>query len=467
MICRSTGTPPITFDAQGNANYTSVDPTVAVYPANIVAYIPITLTNTQSTAVAANTPVAIGTTSGGAIIGFNALAYQQYESCNLNNGEFFLASGALVYSWMEGNMINEQTANTACTSASSANALINSANVLYWIDVPDSNFLAATTGTNTVYLGWTGNVVTGVNTLLSTTFTGEAPQLSCNNPANTMVGCGSGQYAQYDNGKKVFSTYDDFPGTTIPTGWSCFSCTYLVANAIGDDNGDIYNSITVNSVGQVLDGLNNQVYMMYFSVTEPPDTGKGYDYQNPGGGGGLQILLNPSWVTLNNIATFTSSGWVVSSLFLSTSAPQISVQWNYKTVAIATNALYTPSQVGSYGIRGTGTSYNMQQVDEAENVPSQRSPAGHQLWERRHHLHAGLQYPRDLQSYDERGADPDANGLHLQRHRPLHLQLPGLQLRDNHLRKPGGEPAHRLYQPVVKLLHLPAAGSLGHRDLQR
>ena len=40
--------------------------------------------------------------------------------------------------------------------------------------------------------------------------TGEAPQLSCNNPANTQTGCAAGQYGKYDNGKNVFSFYSNF-----------------------------------------------------------------------------------------------------------------------------------------------------------------------------------------------------------------------------------------------------------------
>ena len=65
------------------------------------AKIPITLTNYQSTAVATNTPIAIGTTPTGNIIGFNAIAYQQYETCNLNNAEFFFQNGTIATSWME------------------------------------------------------------------------------------------------------------------------------------------------------------------------------------------------------------------------------------------------------------------------------------------------------------------------------------------------------------------------------
>lgn len=177
-------------------------------PPGIQYYLPITLTNYQGTAVTANTPIAIGTGSSGNIIGFNALAYQQYETCNLNNAEFFLSNGMVLNSWMEGNMINSNAANALCTSASSPNALAASANILYWVDVP-SGFLTANTGTattNTLYLGWAGNVLSSANNLLSNTITGENPILSST-------------YGQYDDGANVFSIYGAFQGSTMPTGW--------------------------------------------------------------------------------------------------------------------------------------------------------------------------------------------------------------------------------------------------------
>ena len=77
--------------------------------------------------MAANTPIAIGTTTTGNIIGFNAIKYKQYETCNLNNAEFFFANGTLATSWMEGNYLNEQIANALCMSSTSPNALVNSA----------------------------------------------------------------------------------------------------------------------------------------------------------------------------------------------------------------------------------------------------------------------------------------------------------------------------------------------------
>ena len=150
--------------------------------------------NQNSIGVQANTPIAIGVNSGGKfnganVIGFNALKYSQYYTCNLNNAEWFFSNGTIAKSWLEGNILGETTANSACTSSSSINALVDSQNVLYWLLIPGNTFLPANTGTpsvNTIYLGWTGNVISAANTLLGNTFTGEAPQLSCAQPWNTV-----------------------------------------------------------------------------------------------------------------------------------------------------------------------------------------------------------------------------------------------------------------------------------------
>ena len=190
-------------------------------PSGIQYYLPITFTNYQNVAVAANTPIAIGANVAGNLIGFNALAYQQYETCNLNNGEFFLSNGMVLNSWIEGNMLGELTANALCASDASTNALATSSNILYWVEIPTNTFLPANTGTattNTLYLGWAGNAITSQNTLLTNSIgAGEAPQLSCGNPANTIIGCGSGSnsYGYYDNGANIFSFYDNFAGTSL------------------------------------------------------------------------------------------------------------------------------------------------------------------------------------------------------------------------------------------------------------
>ena len=177
-------------------------------PPGIQYYLPITLTNYQGTAVTANTQIAIGTDFIGGnalsaantlVTGFNALAYQQYEACNLQNVEFFFANGTVINSWLEGNIIASGTSNALCTGSSSPNSLSASANVLWWINYPwPTSFLPANTGTattNTIYMGFaspSSSVVNG-NTV------GEAPTLSTG-------------YGQYDNGANLFSLY--FNGDT-------------------------------------------------------------------------------------------------------------------------------------------------------------------------------------------------------------------------------------------------------------
>ncbi|MGD0729598.1 MAG: hypothetical protein ABR981_05975, partial [Candidatus Micrarchaeaceae archaeon] len=222
-------------------------------PTNITYYLPITITNLQSNAIAINTPIAIGTvnpTQGASnVIGFNALKYAQYYTCNLNNAEFFYANGTIIESWLEGNILNELTANSACTSSSSRNALINSANVVYWILPNSIGFLTANTGTaktNTIYLGWTANVMNNTDNLLSNTLTGEAPQLSCANPYET-TNC---YYGEYDNGNILFTAgggfYDNFSGTSFTGPWTAIGATINPDNGLSITGlGSVYSTRTV------------------------------------------------------------------------------------------------------------------------------------------------------------------------------------------------------------------------------
>ena len=50
-------------------------------------------------------------------------------------------------------------------------------------------------------------------------YLGEAPELS---PT----------YAQYDNGIYVFNYYENFVGTSLPSGWTVSGVTYTVNNGI-------------------------------------------------------------------------------------------------------------------------------------------------------------------------------------------------------------------------------------------
>ncbi len=221
-----------------------------VIPSNVQYYLPINVMNQQPVAVAANTPIAISAVSSAVassnIVGVNALEYKQYYTCNLDNAEFFFANGTIATSWLEGNMLGEYTANSVCTSSSSPNALVDSANVLYWVLDPSQYFLPANTGIptqNTIYLGWAGNVISAANTLLSNTVTGEAPQLSCPNAWNTITGCGSAtsSYGYYDNGNQLFEFYDGFQGNSLALSW----------NYAGSPTANVDNGLTLGFTGSI------------------------------------------------------------------------------------------------------------------------------------------------------------------------------------------------------------------------
>ena len=77
----------ITFDTNGNQNYTAVDPTVVFVPVNIVHYIQVTLTNPQAFAYPSNAQINVT---------INAGNYQTYETANLINAEWFYLNGTVI-----------------------------------------------------------------------------------------------------------------------------------------------------------------------------------------------------------------------------------------------------------------------------------------------------------------------------------------------------------------------------------
>ena len=76
---------------------------------------------------------------------------------------------------------------------------------------------------------------------------GEAPQLSCPNPANT-IGCST--YAEYDDGASVFDEYWNFSGTSLPSSWQ--TTKYF--------NGSINDGLIFNSDGYFQGIIQNLPY---------------------------------------------------------------------------------------------------------------------------------------------------------------------------------------------------------------
>ena len=143
-------------------------------PQNIEYYIPVTITNSQSSA----TPTPFQQE-----IIVNSANYQNYEASNLQNIEFFNANGQIIPSWLE-------------SGASSS-----STQTIYWLKLANS---IPAGGSITIYMGFAS---TATN-LFNGNTVGEAPALS---PI----------YGEYDDGADVFNYYQKFGSlSSLPNGWS-------------------------------------------------------------------------------------------------------------------------------------------------------------------------------------------------------------------------------------------------------
>lgn len=178
-------------------------------PSGVLAYVPITLENSQTIPTAAPFQQ---------MITVDSASYESYEAVNLENVEFFSASGAIIPSWLE-------SGNSSATSAS-----------VYWVN------LASGIGAGQSITVFMGFAATSTN-LLNDTTTGEAPQLSAVGiPSNP----GSSGYAKYDDGAAIFSAYQNFANdrNVIPSGWYSSGiggpCNYNQANFVnGYDVGGV------------------------------------------------------------------------------------------------------------------------------------------------------------------------------------------------------------------------------------
>ena len=159
-----------------SANY----PSISALPTGVVEYAPLAITNSQASATPANFQQ---------MVTIDSASFTQYEASNLQNVEFFTGTGTILASWLESGNLN------------------TAASTVYWINLGANTI--ATGGTLTIYMGF-GSPTTSDFFTNATGQVGEAPMLS---PT----------YAEYDNGAVVFSTYFDFAGTSLPTGWSSIS----------------------------------------------------------------------------------------------------------------------------------------------------------------------------------------------------------------------------------------------------
>ncbi len=309
----------ISFSSSGDANYSSIVDDPVTVPANIVDYVPITFTNSQSAGVQNNFQLGLSV---------NSLAYKSYESSTLNNIEFFYANGTLAPSWLEGNVLNNrQTTN-----------LYTSTNTFYWLSVP-ANFLPAS-GSNTVYMGF---ATTSFN-LFDGITTGEAPQL-----AST--------YAQYDNGRNIFLYYNVNPAST--TGWTLHGTAGLAAAPAGSNfgaanafyansaNGDyMYTTVEGLSANEIIsfDVYTNGLGNLFF-LTSSSGTGQMGRLDGRGGTDYSGLANTASWTSWSAPSSGFSAGyntWYKYDIVIAGTTASAHIGGN--TLSIATYGTLTNSQ---------------------------------------------------------------------------------------------------------------------------
>ncbi|MHB1802786.1 MAG: hypothetical protein ACYCU5_14210, partial [Actinomycetes bacterium] len=343
----------------GNAYAASGCPKPSAFPNPVVNYVCISLDNAQSTAVSANTQL---------MFTVNMLNYTPYAIGNLINTDVFFGNGTVATSWLEGNLLNEQT----------TTGLNTSNEVVYWFRSPATNTWLPANSVQYIYLGFAGTVANTANNLLSNTITGEAPQLSCNNPANTITGCAVSQYGEYDNGNSVFTIYSNFSGTTLSSHLSV-----IPGMVVGQDNG---LNLSINSDSNTfLIATNYNVSAPYIyeadaNVISLPNGNAQYglmidsktstSLNNAGNPGGNNIIsrvigghsYNPFiGADVNNVAYTLANGigissapssWVNIDSFTQTSTSLILNEAKLPTLSV-TNSIYSNGYLGFYMYMGT------------------------------------------------------------------------------------------------------------------
>ncbi|MGD0729517.1 MAG: hypothetical protein ABR981_05565, partial [Candidatus Micrarchaeaceae archaeon] len=254
---------------QSNNNFTeiqnlpitsiNIDPTWII-PSNVNYIVNISLDNAQTAAIAAGVPV---------FIGVNMINYTQYASGSNHNWELFNGlTGNILYQWDIGNIANQLQASSTNTTS----------NWGIWVVLP-AQIAASTNAVNVISLGF---LPMGSSSLNGNNV-GLAPQLFC------ASSCLSSSYGQYDNGANVYTVeYQNFAGTSCPSGWSCSGSLYSINNGAQISSGTGSTSIVTTSdfgTGTMLDTLAKNL------GTPPSDVNLelGYGISSRGSGGLIDL----------------------------------------------------------------------------------------------------------------------------------------------------------------------------------
>ena len=186
-----------------------------------IHYVPITLTNSQSSATQSNFQQQIP---------FNPSTYGSYANANMSNIEFTTGtggSGTVLDAWCESGCSNTATSATV------------------WVNLGSSTIGASSS--LTIYMNFMSSASPVTNG-----YTGYAPQLYC------ASGCQQTSYGQYDNGASVFSFYDNFAGSSLSSKWTELnsgSISLTVSNGVTMQNTAYNTGGGISSSSQSVDNV--------------------------------------------------------------------------------------------------------------------------------------------------------------------------------------------------------------------
>ncbi len=181
----------------------------SVLTSNGISYVALTITNTQSSPTPAPFQQKLEIDSA-AYSGANEIN-SGWSNVEFTSGAPAGSGGTALQAWIENNPSNAAS------------------DTRVWLYLPNG---IPASSSMTVYMNFMPT-----NVLSNSGPTGEAPQLSCPNPSNT-IGCGA-TYGQYDNGINIFpSGYQNFAGGPgFPLGWSAAAAGYPSPYSVSIDNG--------------------------------------------------------------------------------------------------------------------------------------------------------------------------------------------------------------------------------------
>jgi hypothetical protein len=223
---------PVKLSYGTNSTFTEARPWfVAVDPQ---PYVKITLTNSQTSA----TPVPFQQK-----IVFNPSTYTSIEAANLGNIRFCAdsACNTQLYSWLEN-----------CTPSSCTNAATSAT---AWVQLTSA--IPANGGNQTIYM-----VFQSTSTNFDKYYWGRAAWI------------GGGTYGQYDNGRNVFTLYDNFTGTTLnSTKWT--TRTSGAGGTVTVNNGITFTASTGNDWAFIISSM--LAYPKIAEVNMTTETGSSSD----------------------------------------------------------------------------------------------------------------------------------------------------------------------------------------------